>query len=134
MLELCSEGAKAYYKTGDIDVMNELIGDILRRDIPLKEKFIAYEYKMLAEQAEGNYNESISLGLDVLRQLGLSAPKNKKFSTLEVLVGYLRTNRALGKRTAEELLCLPKMTDEVASMGLRISELMLTSCYQARRR
>ncbi|EJK77880.1 hypothetical protein THAOC_00256 [Thalassiosira oceanica] len=112
MLELCSEGAKAYYKTGDIDVMNELIGDILRRDIPLKEKFIAYEYKMLAEQAEGNYNESISLGLDVLRQLGLSAPKNKKFSTLEVLVGYLRTNRALGKRTAEELLCLPKMTDE----------------------
>jgi len=131
MLELCSEGAKACYNAGDIDVMNELVGDILSRDISLKDKFMAYECKMLAEQAEGNYNESISLGLDVRRQLGLPAPKNKEVSTLEILVGYMRTNHALGKRTAEELQCLPKMTDEVARMGLRISELMLTSCYQA---
>ena len=134
MLELCSEGAKARYKTGDIDVMNELISDIVGRDdLSLKEKFMAYEYKMLAEQAEGNYNESISLGLDVRRQLGLPVPENKKVSSLEILVGYLKTNHALGKRGAEELICLPKMTDEVASMGLRISELMLTSCYQVRR-
>jgi predicted ATPase len=39
MLDLCSDGANACYLTGDFDTMNELIDEVLRKDIDTKEKY-----------------------------------------------------------------------------------------------
>ena len=110
MLDLTSEGANASFRANDLEKMDELINDVLGRELSIEEKFRVYETKMLAEQAAGNYGESVSLGLDVRRQLGLFAPPNKPVSKISFLAMYLRTKHALGKRTSEEIASLPILT------------------------
>ena len=115
MLDLTSEGANASFRANDLEKMDELINDVLGRELSIEEKFRVYETKMLAEQAAGNYGESVSLGLDVRRQLGLFAPPNKPVSKISFLAMYLRTKHALGKRTSEEIASLPILTGRCAS-------------------
>ncbi|EJK70311.1 hypothetical protein THAOC_08341 [Thalassiosira oceanica] len=131
-LQLYSEGANLAYRTGDTNTMNILLDEVLSRpDLTIMEKFRAYEIKIIARQSADQYHESLKLGLEVLKQLGLPVLDDKPRSKISVVIEYLRTKRALGKRTAEELASLPRLTDERIGMGLRISELLLTSCYQA---
>ena len=78
----------------------------------------------------GNYHESIALGIDVRKQLGLKTPKDKKTSVFAILRGYLKTKWLLGNRSSEELAKLPELTNERFIMGQRILELMEISCYQ----
>ena len=131
MLKLCSEGAHASYTSGDFETMDELLNEILgKEELSIKDKFRAYEVKILAEQGLGNYHDSIALGIDVRKQLGLQTPKNKKTSVLTILMGYVKTMHGLGSRTVEELANLPELTDERIIMGQRILELMEISCYQ----
>ena len=130
MLKLCSEGAHASYIIDDFDTMNQLIDEVLGRDLSVQEKFRVYEVKMLVEQGLGNYHKSIALGFDVRRQLGLPTLKDRPASMLSIMIGYARTSRALGNRTAEELANLPMLTDERITMGQRMLELLEISCYQ----
>ena len=131
-LQLYCEGASLAYRTGDTSTMDVLLDEVLSRpDLTVMEKFRAYEIKIIAHQSADQYHESLTLGLDVLKQLGLPALKNKPRSVVSIVYEYIKTDRALGKRTAEELAGLPRLTDERIGMGLRISELLLTSCYQA---
>ncbi|EJK71681.1 hypothetical protein THAOC_06856, partial [Thalassiosira oceanica] len=131
-LQLYSEGACLAYRTGDISTMEVLLGEVLSRpDLTVMEKFRAYEIKIIARQSAEQFQESLTIGLDVLKQLGLHVLNNKPRSKLAIAVEYTKTKRALGKRTAKELASLPRLTDERIGMGLRISELLLTSCYQA---
>ena len=126
MLDLTSEAANASYRAGDVNQMDELINDVLRRDLSVEEKFRVYETKMIAEQAEGNYRVSVSLGLDVRRQLGLSAPPNKPVSTISSLAMYLKTKHALGKRTPEEIASLPILAGRCAIIAVIL--LLLDVC------
>ena len=158
-LQLYSEGASLAYRTGDTDTMNALLNEVLNRpDLTVAEKFRAYEIKIIARRAADQFGESLTLGLDVLKQLGfpvlvdkprskvsifieyvkteraqlgLPVLKDKPRSIASIVFEYIKTKRALGKRTAEELAGLPRLADERIGMGLRISELLLTSCYQA---
>lgn len=135
LLELCSEGAHTCYITGEHDITNEFIDEVLHHGHTIQEKFRVYEVKMLAVMAKGNYQESLSLGLEVRKQLGLSTPSynrttnNKVISTMIILKRYTETSRKLGNRTAEELASLPELKDERIIMGQRMLELLLTSCY-----
>ena len=133
MLRLCSEGAHASYITDDFDTMNQLIDEVLGRDLAVKDKFRVYEVKILVEQGYGNHAKAIELGFDVRRKLGMSNLSNitsKKVSILSILVGYARTCRALRNHTAEELANLPPLTDEKIIMGQRMLELIEMSCFQ----
>jgi len=131
MLKLCSEGANARYVTGDIESAQQMVDEVLSRDISIQEKFRVYEVKMLVEQGSGRHHESITLGIEVRRQLGLPTPPNKPVSKFAIFAGYLKTSFLLYGRTVEELAGLPDLNDETVKMGQRILELMCTSCFQA---
>lgn len=130
MLKLCSEGANARYVTGDIESAQQMVDEVLSRDISIQEKFRVYEVKMLVEQGSGRHHESITLGIEVRRQLGLPTPPNKPVSKFAIFAGYLKTSFLLYGRTVEELAGLPDLNDETVKMGQRILELMCTSCFQ----
>ncbi|EJK59248.1 hypothetical protein THAOC_20557 [Thalassiosira oceanica] len=131
-LQLYSEGANLAYRTGDTNTMNILLDEVISRpDLTIMEKFRAYEIRIIARQSSDQFRESLTLGIDVLKQLGLPLLKDKPRSIISIVFEYVKTKRALGTRTAEELASLPRLTDERIGMGLRISELLLTSCYQA---
>ena len=131
-LQLYSEGAILAYRTGDTNTMNALLDEVLSRtDLTVMEKFRAYEIKVIARQSADQFRESLALGLDVLKQLGFPVLIDKPTSKVSIAIEYIKTRRALGRRTAKELASLPRLTDERIGMGLRISELLLTPCYQA---
>ena len=131
MLRLCSEGANASYFTGDFDTMNKLIDEVLQQDISVEDKFRVYEIKMLALQAAGDKHASLSLGINIRQQLGFYTPPNRPASKLSILWGYIMTRYLLGRRTAEELANLPKLTNARIIMAQRMLELIGLDCYTA---
>ncbi|KAL7537929.1 hypothetical protein ACHAXR_012069 [Thalassiosira sp. AJA248-18] len=122
MLQLCSQEANACFL---------LIDEVLSKDIAIEDKYKAYEIKMLAAQAESNFLESVDIGIEVRKQLGLRTPANKPASMLVILKEFFKTSRLLGKRTPEELASLPKLEDEKIIMGQRMLELLNTASYIA---
>ena len=84
MLQLCSEEANACFITGDLATMKMLIGDILRQDISIEDKFRAYDVKTLSLNAENNWKEAIDTIIEVRKELGLSTPANKPASVLTI--------------------------------------------------
>ena len=131
ILQLCTEGANAAYKIGDLDTVNELIDVVLTQDISVEEKFKVYECKILALQAAGDNHASLSLGIDVRQQLGFYTPPNKAASKPSILFGYTKTRLLLGKRTAKELANLPKLTNRRVIMARRMLELVGFDCWTA---
>jgi len=129
MLKLCSEDALASYLNGDLEDMKILIDDVLGRDLTVEQKFRCYEVKMLSGRAAGLIVETLNLGLEIRRQLGLYTPPNKPASTIAILANFIKTNRALGGRSAQDLASLPALTDEKIVMGQRILEILLTCSY-----
>ena len=127
---LCSEEANACFVLGDLDQMTSLTDEVLSKDIPIRLKFKAVETKILALWAAGKAIESIDTAFDFRRQLGLKCFKNKPVSTATVLIEYMKTNRALGARTAEDIASLPPIQNERVAMGQRILELLLYPVYQ----
>ena len=64
MLRLASEEAKVCFIKGDYDTMNVHINEIMSKDIPITDKFKAYETKILYQQeALQNYQEYLIFAL-----------------------------------------------------------------------
>ncbi len=131
MLHLCSAEANACFATGDMEMTNALVDDALKRDIPVRDKFRAYEVKILSLQASQRFDESITTALDVRRQLGLRSPANKAASTSCTLKEYIKTRRVVKNRSSDELVALPDLTDARLIMGQRLLELLIPATYQA---
>jgi predicted ATPase len=122
MLDLCSNGANACYSTGDFDTMNKLIDEVLSKDIHVKEKYRVSDIKVRSLEAVGKHNESIDAALDFRRQLGLPTPQKKPASKFTIMRGYIRVQRLLKNKTAEDIANLHELDDERHEMGQRMNE------------
>eukprot|EP00985_Skeletonema_marinoi_P000183 scaffold58_cov79-Skeletonema_marinoi.AAC.1 len=90
MLDLCSDGANACFLTGDFVSMNDLIEEVLSKDIDTKEKYRVSEIKVKSLLTVGKANEAINAALDFRRQLGLPAPQKKAASKFTITREYIR--------------------------------------------
>ena len=131
ILKLCSGGANACFIIGDLDTMNSLIAEVMAQDIPVVDKFRVYEVKVQAATAANELNVAIDTGLEFRRELGMPYNlKNKSVNTLVIIKEFIKTNRAVGKMTAEEIANLPELTDEQIMMDLGMFNLLGASVYQ----
>ena len=131
MLRLCSEGANASFVNGDLETMNTFLEEVLGRDqLSVKDKLKAYEIKILAAQAIGNFDEAINTGIEVRKSLGLRTPPNKHASLITVLKEFIKTSRAVGQRSAEDIASLPELRDDRIIMGQKVLENLLVPSYQ----
>eukprot|EP00985_Skeletonema_marinoi_P010957 scaffold5155_cov132-Skeletonema_marinoi.AAC.7 len=129
MLDLCSDGANACFLTGDFVSMNDLIDEVLSKDIHTKEKYRVSEIKVKSLLTVGKVNESINAALDFRRQLGLPAPQKKPASKFTIIREYIRVKKLLKDKTAENIANLPELDDERYEMGQRMNEHLATSVY-----
>eukprot|EP00984_Skeletonema_dohrnii_P001270 scaffold394_cov67-Skeletonema_dohrnii-CCMP3373.AAC.2 len=129
VLHLCSDGANACFVTGDIDTMNELIDEVLIKDIDTKEKYRVSEIKVKSLLTVGKVNEAINAALDFRRQLGLPTPQKKASSKFTIIREYIRVKKLLKDKTAEGIANLPELDDELYEMGQRMNEHLATSVY-----
>ena len=134
MLDLCSEGATACFVSGDLDMMNVFIMEVIGRDdIPIVDKYRVYQAKFMAVASAGELHEAINTGLEFRRLLGVPFKlRNKPVSIVTTLKEYIKTDRALGKmKTAEDIANLPELTDESIMMSQRILGLLIPPVYTA---
>eukprot|EP00985_Skeletonema_marinoi_P015380 scaffold7927_cov80-Skeletonema_marinoi.AAC.1 len=122
MLDLCSHGANACFVTGDFDSMNELIDEVLSKDIDTKEKYRVSEIKVKSLHNIGKFNESIDAALDFNRQLGLPTLQKKPASKFTIIREYIRVKRLLKNKAAEDIANLPRLDDERYEMGQRMND------------
>jgi len=132
MLQLCGEEANARLIANDnLETVNVLIDEVLDQRIPVRDQFRAYEVKVNSALARGDLHKSLDTALGFCRKLGLPVPKNKPVSKFTILKEYYKTIHALGNRTADEIACLPELSDERIIMGQKIMSLSAVSCYLA---
>ena len=87
--------------------------------------------QVVSYHANGEFDKALSTAIDFRKQLGLSTLKNKPVNTLVVIKEFIKTKRALGKRTAEDIANLPELTDERIIMGQRMLELSCSASFAA---
>lgn len=130
MLQLCSNEANSRFVIGDNKLMEKLVDEVLdRNDIDIKQKFIAYEVKIMSSIVKFDYDMAINTAMHVRRDLGLPAPANKSYSKLTVAKELMKTNRLLKRYTAEDIAALPKLSDERIILGLRVLDLIYVAVF-----
>ena len=130
MLKICSEGANSCYICGEIDTMQVMIDEVIDQDIPIQDKFRVYEVKVLSSYAVREFDVAIETVFSFRKQLGLPIFKNKKhISKLTILKEVMKTNRALGNKTVEEISSQPLLADNRIIMGQRLLELVISAAY-----
>ena len=59
MLQLSSREANACFVIGDLETMDRLINEVLSKDLPIEDKFKAYDVKVLAANAAERFDEAM---------------------------------------------------------------------------
>ena len=110
--------------------MQVMIDEVIDQDIPIQDKFRVYEVKVLSSYAVREFGVAIETVLRFRKQLGLPIFKNKKhISKVTILKEVIKTNRALGNKTAEEISSLPLLTDNRIIMGQKMLESIVSAAY-----
>jgi len=120
-LKLFSAEAQARFTNGDLHVMNELIEEVLSRDIPVEDKFSIYETKILAATSGDRHAEALSTTLHVCKQLGFK-PLPSKASKVKIGIEYLKTNVLVKGLCKEDIAALPDLSDKKVIMGQQLME------------
>ncbi len=117
-LALTVEAAELAALNGDFDKTESLIEAVLQNAKSLLEKVKAYEIRMQAYKAQNQLQETITIGLAVLAQLGVkfpNAPTKWDFS-----LGSITTKLALAGKNIDNLCDLPTMTQPKMLAAMRI--------------
>ncbi len=128
-LALYVEAAEAAYLNTDFEGMEQLVQSVLQKAKTVLDRVKVYEVKMLACVARNQLIETVKIGLQVLKLLKVNLPENP--TKLNVILGLLKTKRALFGKRIEDLINLPEMTDPIKLAAMRILSTASTSAYFA---
>ncbi|HEY9741305.1 MAG TPA: AAA family ATPase [Coleofasciculaceae cyanobacterium] len=117
-LSLYEEVAEAAYLNGDFEQMEQLAEVVLNHAKTVLDKVKVYDSKIQAAGAQGNLKESIKIGLQVLKLLGVSLPEEP--SSLDIQTGFEETASLYVEQEIEELINLPDMTEPEPQAALYI--------------
>ncbi|MBX7184111.1 MAG: protein kinase [Vicinamibacteria bacterium] len=89
-----------------------------------------FEARILGHTARNEYPKAIAAGLEICRRLGMSLPESPTLLDIAWNIGQVMWQ--LRGRTDEELVTLPRMTDERATRLIRILTSMNSGAYVTR--
>ncbi len=117
-LSLHREAVEVAYLCGDFAAMNRLYAEILTNGKNILDKVKAYEVQILALKAENRLMDSITVGLEVLGQLGEKFPRRPHYG--HTMWSFTNIAIRLRGRSIEELAALPEMTklDKIAAQRI----------------
>jgi predicted ATPase/serine phosphatase RsbU (regulator of sigma subunit)/tRNA A-37 threonylcarbamoyl transferase component Bud32 len=128
-LALYETAAEAAYLSGDFEQMNQLADTVLQRAKTILDKVKVYDVKIQAAGAQGNLKEAIKIGLQVLKQLGVSLPE--KPSPLDIQRGFEETASLYVEQEIADLINLPDMTELEPQAAIYILSSISAAAYIA---
>jgi predicted ATPase len=126
-MDLHSTAAEVENIVGCHEKCTELISKIQKRAKCLQHAAVAYEIQINSLANQYNIKEAVSLGLDVLRKIGVNIPR--KVTVISILKELLRAKLALGRRSLDDLLYLPELTDQWAITALRLMNCVIMKAF-----
>ncbi len=128
-LSLYAKAAEVAYLNADFELMDQMIEAVLSHAQTVLDTVAVYEVKILAYNAQSQFNEAIAIGLKVLKRLGVKLPSNPH--TGHVLWGLLQTKLALGFKPVASLVDLPLMSAAYPKAAMSILGKITSSAYFA---
>jgi PAS domain S-box-containing protein len=107
--DLFMECSECQYLSGNFEEAEGLFAVIIRNAKTNREKAEVYNIKVVLSQNRGRSGEALENGREGLRLLGMHMPRTP--SRLILYLEILKIKWFLGRRTVDDLLLLPKMTD-----------------------
>ena len=132
-LSLYSLAAEVEAINGEYERVVIYIEDIVKHAACLEDKLQAYAALIRSMGAQDNVVEAITVGIDVLGQLGEPFP-SKPPTKLAVIRALLKVKLALRGRSNQDILNLPLMQDydSIKIATLQILNLLVVHSYKAR--
>jgi len=121
------ECAEVACLAGRFGLMETLAGTLLQQTRSLLDEVSVYEILIQARKTQKRLREAVETGLHILRRLSVKLPARP--GRLAMLLALLRIRVMLFRRSAEELVRLPKMTDPHVLATMRILEHIGTAAY-----
>jgi serine phosphatase RsbU (regulator of sigma subunit) len=106
-----------------------LADTVLQRAKTILDKVKVYDVKIQAAGAQGNLKEAIKIGLQVLKQLGVSLPE--KPSPLDIQRGFEETASLYVEQEIADLVNLPDMTELEPQAAIYILSSISAAAYIA---
>jgi predicted ATPase/signal transduction histidine kinase/tRNA A-37 threonylcarbamoyl transferase component Bud32 len=124
--------AEAEYLNINYEESKKLVNIIINEAKTILEKVNAYELQLQSYNVQNRLLEALNTGLEVLKLLGISLPKNP--NSLNIVVGLINTKLSLGIKRIDDLANLPEMTNPNQQAAMRILSGILGTAIQAKPR
>jgi len=117
-IELLSLAAEMHYCCGSIATAKARVECVYSRAINIQDRFRANHVLLQCYSNESDYDSSVKVGIDLLRETGVNFPKNPgKLSTIGNLITLKRKLRG---QTAQDLYNLPIMKNKLLNEALHL--------------
>ncbi|WP_136416935.1 AAA family ATPase [Herbaspirillum sp. ST 5-3] len=111
MIALYTEAAEVAHLVNEAELMESYISNAFAHVNNLVDKIKLYEIQIRNCTEQNKQREATFKGIEALRLCGISFPR--KPNKLHVVFSLLQTQLALKKKSMEDLVCMPNMTEPV---------------------
>ncbi|MGD1712898.1 AAA family ATPase [Dapis sp. BLCC M172] len=129
-LKLHENYAEAAYLTGDFELMETIIEQVLNHQQDLLDSVKVYEIKIQAKMAQTQQLSALNIGIEFLGLLGIKVPESPGIEDLQVELAAI--SQLMEGKTIATLADLPLMEDVNQLAKVKILTSLLPACYQAK--
>ncbi|MGB3534159.1 MAG: AAA family ATPase [Microcoleaceae cyanobacterium] len=129
-LQLHEANAEAAYLTGDFELMETLIDQVLNGGKDLLDLVKVYEIKIQADMAQTQQLSALDIGIQFLGLLGIQVPDSPQPEDLQVEIAAI--SQAMAGKAIADLAHLPLMEDKKQLAKVNILANLVPACYQAK--
>ncbi|MCY6490463.1 ATP-binding sensor histidine kinase [Leptolyngbya sp. GGD] len=129
MLALHEEIAEASYLNTDFEQMEQWAGIVLHHARTLLDTIKVQQIRIMGAKVQGQFLDSIAVGLQVLKELGIEFPAQPTQADIGQAFGVTRSLWA--DQAPQRLLELPAMTDSHRLATMEILTVLVSAAYMA---
>lgn len=129
-LAIHQDAVREAYLSGNLDATDELSQVVFQNARGLLDRMKTYETLIHSYVARNRLAEAVNMSVEVLGKLDVRLPKEPGKS--HIMRGFLGIRMALARTRLDDLLNLPRMTDEYRLAASRILSLGAPAAYMAR--
>jgi PAS domain S-box-containing protein len=121
------ERAECELLTGNFDIAEQLLGELLERGASTVDEAAVYHLKVQLHEVRGEYPQAVASGLACLKLFGIDIPAHP--TEEQVQVEYETVWQVLNGRPIESLIDLPLMTDPEVQAAMQVLSVLTPSAY-----
>lgn len=128
-LSVYTEGCEVAYLSGAFGILENLSEQVIKHSKSLLDAARVYEILIQKLIAENRLRDAILLGIKILKQLGITLPKNP--GKVHILYELIKTKWIVSKKTPEEIQQLPNISKPEVIAAMRLLSEISSAAYFA---